>query len=225
MERTLEPELMEEDEQARAYAEADFDEPHSHFIDLFTATFPGRQVGGHVLDLGCGTADITIRFSRAWEACTLHGVDGSRAMLRYGLKILSTAAAVRDRIELIQGLLPGAKLPRAGYDAIISNSLLHHLRDPQVLWASVLQYAVPGAPVFVMDLKRPASADVAAELVEQYAGREPEILKRDFYNSLLAAFEVDEVKGQLKEAGLGGFLVREVSDRHLVVSGKAPQEK
>jgi len=213
---------MEEDAQARAYAEADFEEPHSHFIDLFTEAFPVEQIGGHVLDLGCGTADITIRFARAWRSSTVHGVDGSRAMLRYGLKILSTANDVQDRIELIQGALPGVTLPRARYDTIISNSLLHHLRDSQVLWASIRQHTVPGAPVFVMDLKRPASTEVAGALVEQYAGREPEILKRDFYNSLLAAFEVDEVKEQLKEAGLAGFLVREVSDRHLIVSGKAP---
>jgi len=34
VQRVLEPELMEEEEQARAYAEADFEEPHSRFIGL-----------------------------------------------------------------------------------------------------------------------------------------------------------------------------------------------
>ena len=222
MERIVEPELMEEDAQARAYAEADFNEPHGHFIDLFAEAFPDERIGGHVLDLGCGTGDITIRFSRARPACTIHGMDGSEAMLRYALKALSSAGDVRGRVELIQGVLPGAVLPRTGYDTIISNSLIPHLKNPQVIWTSVLRYAIPGATVFVMDLKRPESADVARALVERYAGEEPEILKRDFYNSLLAAFEVDEVKGQLKEAGLDSFLVREVSDRHLAVSGRVP---
>lgn len=224
MKRIPEPELMEEDAQARAYAAADFDEPHNHFIDLYAKAFPKERVVGHVLDLGCGTADITIRFARAWPMCTLHGVDGSRAMLRQGAAILSDADDVRDRIELIQGVLPGATLPRAGYDTIISNSLLHHLRDPQVLWTSILRFAAPGASVFVMDLKRPHNADAAKTLVEQHAGREQEVLKRDFTNSLLAAFEVDEVKGQLEEVGLDGFCVREVSDRHLIVWGRAPGE-
>ena len=35
MERIPEPDLMSEQEQARAYAEADFSEPHENFVDLF----------------------------------------------------------------------------------------------------------------------------------------------------------------------------------------------
>ena len=40
MERIPEPELMEDEAQARAYAEANFAEPHSHFIELLQAVFP-----------------------------------------------------------------------------------------------------------------------------------------------------------------------------------------
>jgi hypothetical protein len=53
---------------------------------------------------------------------------------------------------------------------------------------------MPGAPVLVMDLMRPASPAAAEALVEQYAAGEPEVLRRDFYNSLLAAFEPGEVR-------------------------------
>ncbi len=38
MNRTPEPELMLEQEQARAYFEADFEEPHGRFIELFAKT-------------------------------------------------------------------------------------------------------------------------------------------------------------------------------------------
>ena len=34
MERAIEPELMSEMEQAIAYANADFEEPHNHFLEL-----------------------------------------------------------------------------------------------------------------------------------------------------------------------------------------------
>ena len=47
---------------------------------------------------------------------------------------------------------------------------------------------------------------------------EPPVLKRDFYNSLLAAFEIEEVRAQLAAAGMSGLSVRTVSDRHLLVS-------
>ena len=35
MERAIEPELMSEMEQAIAYANADFEEPHNHFLELY----------------------------------------------------------------------------------------------------------------------------------------------------------------------------------------------
>jgi hypothetical protein len=102
----------------------------------------------------------------------------------------------------------------------VSNSLLHHLHDPQVLWNAVRETGAPGAVVVVMDLFRPPSPGAAQEIVDAYAGGEPEVLRRDFYNSLCAAFEPGEVRAQLDACGLGGLDVRTVSDRHLLVAGR-----
>jgi len=70
-----------------------------------------------------------------------------------------------------------------------------------------------------VDLFRPPSAAVAQQLMETYAAGEPDLLRRDFYNSLLAAFEPSEVEAQLVEAGLPELAVELISDRHLVVHG------
>ena len=48
---------------------------------------------------------------------------------------------------------------------------------------------------------------------------EPGVLQRDFFNSLLAAFTPDEVRGQLAEAGLPTLQVKTISDRHVMVTG------
>jgi hypothetical protein len=77
----------------------------------------------------------------------------------------------------------------------------------------------PGTRVFVMDLLRPDTTNDARKLVELYSPNEPEILKRDFYNSLLAAFELDEVRRQLEEAGLGYFKADRASYRHFTAFG------
>jgi hypothetical protein len=77
--------------------------------------------------------------------------------------------------------------------------------------------------VLIMDLFRPRDLQAARGIVAQYAADEPEVLQRDFYNSLLAAFEPDEVREQLRAAGLGTLEVRTVSDRHLVVAGYLPE--
>jgi SAM-dependent methyltransferase len=219
MERVPEPQLMEEDEQARAYAEADFDEAHSRFIALFRETFPDVREGT-ALDMGCGPGDITFRFARAHPYMRVHGVDGSEAMLRYGRLALAKDASLADRVQLISGFLPGAKLPRSTYSVVISNSLLHHLHDPAVMWDSVRQFAAPRAPVYVMDLLRPDSESETERLVDLYSAGAPDVLRRDFYNSLKAAFSLEEVKEQLRNARLATLQANVVSDRHLLVTGR-----
>lgn len=103
---------------------------------------------------------------------------------------------------------------------ILSSSFLHHLHEPQVLWQTVHHYAKRGTIVFVPDLRRPSSRAKAREFVRKYSGAEPEILRRDFHNSLLAAFTPAEVRKQLKQAGLTTLEVEVVSDRHLLVFGR-----
>lgn len=219
MDRVPEPELMEGIAQAIAYANADFEEAHSRFISVFEETFPQLEIKGPVLDLGCGPGDITFRFARAHPECVVHGVDGSKSMLDCGRTVLAKDEALARRVKLILGLIPDAKLPLPRYDTVISNSLLHHLHDPGAMWQTVNACAGPGAAIFIMDLKRPESTEDARRLVETYSGDEPEVLKDDFYNSLLAAFEPGEIAEQLQTAGLDHLSVREVSDRHVVVSG------
>lgn len=219
MNRITEPELMNDDEQALAYAQADFAEPHNRVIELFIERFGTKDIQGHVLDLGCGPGDISFRFARAYPGCVVHGIDGAEAMLRCGLEILDRSPDIRDRVKLIHGFLPDFSPPLPKYDVVISNSLLHHLGNPSVLWQAVKLYSSPGAPIFIVDLMRPSSPDEAGRFVDKYSGNEPEILKRDFYNSLLAAFETDEIKTQLRQHNLDCLDVEAISDRHLLVSG------
>jgi len=213
---------MDEFEQARAYAEADFSEPNERFVSLLRTEFPALASGA-VLDLGCGPGDIAMRLAAGLPQLVVHGLDGSAAMLDCARRELARRTGLERRVSFIEGMLPGCRLPLATYDAVISNSLLHHLHDPMVLWHSVRELGCPGAPVLIMDLFRPRDLQAARGIVEQYAADEPEVLQRDFYNSLLAAFEPDEVREQLRAAGLGTLEVRTVSDRHLVVAGYLPE--
>ena len=220
MKRVVEPELMDDAAQARAYAEADFEEPNARFVALFAQHVGALPAGAAVLDLGCGPGDITLRIAAANPGVEVHGLDGSEAMLEFGRKALAAAPALQRRVRFIRDFVPGAALPRALYEAVVSNSLLHHLHEPAGLWRMIRAHAAPGAPVLVMDLMRPRDEAAARELVEQHAAGEPEVLQRDFYNSLLAAFELGEVRLQLAAAGLGHFTVEAASDRHLVVRGR-----
>lgn len=217
MQRIPEPELMDDPEQARAYAEADFSEPHNHFVAMFDQRFPDRT-RATVLDLGCGPGDICRRFANAHPECWLHGVDASAPMLALG-ESTNRTQNLDHRISLFQSYLPDADLPQDRYEIIISNSLLHHLKHADTLWHCIRNFGHAGTRVFIMDLLRPDSVTQAQQLKETYASGEPRVLQEDFYNSLLAAYRPDEIEAQLAANGLAELTVEVVSDRHLIVWG------
>lgn len=221
MERQPEAEeLMDDAAQARAYAEADFEAPHSMFMALFRDRL-GEGVTGRVLDLGCGPCDITRRFAQHYPQVTIDAVDGAPAMLQLADVVLQRHG-LGDRVKLHQCHLPDIRGLAPSYDVLISNSLLHHLLDPMVLWRSLAARSRPGSLIFVMDLLRPESVAEARRMVAENAADEAPQLRHDFYSSLLAAYRPDEVAAQLSRVGLDSLQVEQVSERHLVVSGRIP---
>jgi SAM-dependent methyltransferase len=209
---------MDDADQARAYSEADFSESHQRFVDLFVKRFPAwRQAAFRVVDLGCGPADVTVRFALAHPRAEVVGVDAAQTMLELG-RARVRVAGLDERVRLERRRLPDETLDGAGYDAGISNSLLHHLPDPDVLWRTVARSLVPGAPILVMDLCRPADDEAVAMLVGRYMADAPAVLARDFRASLRAAYRPDEVRVQIRQAPLD-LEVEQVTDRHLVVWG------
>ncbi len=216
MDRTLEPELMDDPEQALIYARADFEQENQGFVDRFREYFPDFSEG-HVFDLGCGPGDIPIRFARVFPSCRITGVDASAPMLRLAEDAVQQAGlsgCITFRCERFQDLA-GVSVA----DAAISNSLVHHVRNPLQFWHQLRLVVKPGSPVLVMDLVRPDSPEEAQAMVDRYAAKEPEILRRDFYHSLLAAFTEDEVAAQLAEMNLSRLMVDVPDDRHWVVGG------
>lgn len=218
MERVPEKELMDDAEQARAYADADFSEPHDSFVAYFKERFPDF-ISGEVLDIGCGTGDVMIRFASALPDVHIKGVDGAEEMLQIAESDINRCGYA-DRIKLSACLLPDPSLFNYKFDAVISNSILHHLADPDVLWKTARECAKMNAPIFIMDLFRPDSAETAEWIVKQYAAEASPILKKDFYNSLLAAYTPDEIADQIKQNGLGALAVDRVSDRHVIIWGR-----
>ncbi len=212
MQRIPEPELMDDAEQALAYSQADFSEPNNAFIDGLIETI-GDLNHKTILDIGCGPGDICKMLAERFPDSKITGIDGSQAMLDLANQTQT------NNITFQKCLLPDTDLPAQHFDIIISNSLLHHLHHPEVLWQTIRHCGKNGALVYVMDLFRMPSKQAAHDIVEQYAADGAEVLKVDFYNSLLAAFTVDEVTQQLQQAGLENFTITPTSDRHMVIKG------
>lgn len=215
MERILEPELMDDERQSVAYARADFGASNQSFVDGLTRDFP-RPLRSAV-DIGCGPGDVDIRLARAATDLVITALDGSAPMIALASEAVR-AAGLEQRIRLVCARVPTTILGDHAFDAVLSKDLLHHLPDPSVLWTEVARLGRPAAVVYVMDLVRPPSPEAARRIVDAAAGSEDPILQADFYNSLCAAFTVDEVRGQLADAGLDLRLTL-AGERHLLASG------
>ena len=218
MKRIPEKEVMDDLANAQAYAAADFSEPHNFFISKFLEKFPYPNHFKQVIDPGCGSCDVTMRFANAVKQCAIDAFDASPPMLQLA-DVAIKKQGLTDRISLSHLYLDAFTTFAAHYELLISNSLLHHLHSANYLWQAIHKVLLPGGAVFIMDLARPASIEAALVLTEKYAANEPEVLRQDFYHSLLAAYTVEEVEMQLRENDLQQLSVEMVTDRHFIVYG------
>jgi cyclopropane fatty-acyl-phospholipid synthase-like methyltransferase len=209
---------MTEDEQAFAYAAANFAEVNEPVAGWFQNHFSPLQPGTRLLDIGCGTADMTIRLVHAYPGISALGIDGSGIMLSFGQDLVKKAG-LTSRIVLERRYFPDAELETPGFDAVTATNLLHHLSDPLAFWEASRRCAQPGAPIMIADLRRPSDEQMVQHLVERYAWRALPPLRRDFVNSLHAAYTVTEVRQQLDAVGLSDFTVEEAGPLHLVAWG------
>lgn len=218
--RQPEPELMDLPDEAEAYARADFVDVNDRFVQRLLE-LAGALVSARAVDLGTGPADIPIRIVRARPGWRVTAVDGARAMLDFA-RVAVDEAGLSVSIELVLADAKDTSLPSGAFDVIFSNSILHHINEPDPLWAEVRRLAKPGATILPRDLARPESEQRARDIVERYASEESALLQEEFYRSLLAAYTPDEVRAQLERAGLLTLEVDMISDRHLDIFGRLP---
>jgi 2-polyprenyl-3-methyl-5-hydroxy-6-metoxy-1,4-benzoquinol methylase len=217
MKRTLEPELMDLPEEAAAYAEADFAEGTSDYIDRILQRAGDRESLA-VVDLGTGPGTIPIPLAEARPTWHVLAVDASQAMLDIALHELQSAR-VEERVALRLADVKSTGLPAQQFDIVLCNSVLHHMPEPLLLWREIKRLAKHGGLVFVRDLARPADEAGARRLVQLHASAESQLLQEEFYRSLLAAFTLEEVRDQLAQAGLPSLQVAPLFDRYLEVIG------
>ena len=204
--------------EAEAYAGADFADVNQAFVDRLLE-LAGHLQAAAALDLGTGPADIAIRLARARRNWRVAAVDASEAMLRFARRAVQDAR-LSARVELLLADAKATPLPPAAFDVIFSNSILHHINEVDRFWAEIRRLGRSGTTVFLRDLARPASPQAAREIVQKYAANESPLLQEEYYRSLLAAYTVREVRGQLDRAGLAGLQVAMATDRHWDVFGQ-----
>jgi len=215
LERVLEPEVMDGEDQAQAYANANFHASNHFFVDMLKAQFPDYL--DHVLDIGCGPADVPILLLQHCAKTRATAIDASVPMLALARQRVHDAG-LEERLSIQLDRLPDLRLKPGSFTTIYSKDMIHHLPDPTVLWHEIKRLAHGKTAICVMDLYRPQSQDAAWQIMRAVASQEAEILQKDFYNSLLAAFSLEEIETQIRTTGLN-LKVEKINERHFLASG------
>ena len=220
--RVLEPEVMDEPEEARDYDAMDFAEVNGRFVADFRAAH-GAERGGEVLDVGTGPGRIPIALCRADGRFHVLGVDLSGPMLDLGRRNVA-AAELTDLIRFARGDAKALPFPDGRFDAVTSNTIVHHIPDPAPALAEMVRLVAPGGTLFVRDLARPDDEAAVEALVDRHAAGEPVVARALFRDSLRAALTLDEVRDLLGPLGVDPGCVALTSDRHWTLAWRRPGE-
>jgi ubiquinone/menaquinone biosynthesis C-methylase UbiE len=208
MERTLEPEVMDGVAEADSYAAMDFSTENEALVArLFALGARGRM-----LDIGTGPGDIPALICTRRGDARVVGVDLSPAMLAHARR---RAEGFGGRFELREADAKGLPFPDASFDAVFSNTILHHIPEPVGFLAEAGRVLRPGGVLLIRDLYRPPTPERALELVALHAGGAAADQKELFRASLHAALEPDELRAAARAAGLRGVEVVVDTDRHM----------
>ena len=220
LDRVLEPEAMDTAEEAREYDAMDFSAVNRSFVDDFLAAH-GPCRGGEILDVGTGTARIPI---------TLAGIDPNARVLAIDLagEMLGVAArnvevaGLGGRIRLMHGDAKALGLADGAFEAVLCNSLVHHVPDPMPALAELARLVAPGGTMFVRDLARPSSDAAVIALVDAHAAGESPAARSLFDASLRAALTVGELSAIAGRLGLPSEGIEMTSDRHWTWAWRRP---
>ncbi len=212
---------MDSAEEARDYDAMDHAQVNRVFVADFLAVWHGR---GPVLDVGTGTAQIPMELCRQAPAGEVVGIDLAEHMLRVGRENVRRAG-LEGRIRLES--CDAKRMPFAdrSFAAVISNSIVHHIPEPEKVLAEMARVLQSDGTLLVRDLLRPENDAAVRRLVETYAGDANAHQRKMFEDSLRAALTLDEIRAMVARLSFDPATVRQTTDRHWTWTAGKPNEK
>lgn len=220
LERILEPEIMDTDEEADGYQAMDHSGPNNAFVDRLLELGVGQPGVDHVLDIGCGPGAIPILIAERIPTAHVTGVDLSPKMLAHAERAkASSPAAERVRFKLADA--KGLPFEDRSFDVVCSNTILHHIPDPTFLLIEASRILRPGGVLLIRDLYRPATQAELERLVAEHAADDTPYNRELFRASLHAALTIDELADIAPDADLGEADLVVDTDRHMSLQMRA----
>jgi ubiquinone/menaquinone biosynthesis C-methylase UbiE len=141
-------------------------------------------------------------------------VDLSEHMLSHA-RAARDASLFADRLDYRRGDAKALEFPDACFDAVYSNTILHHIPEPASFLREAHRVLHPGGALLIRDLFRPATAERVEELVSRHAGDATLAQRALFRDSLHAALTPEELRRAADAAGLEQAQLVVDTDRHV----------
>lgn len=112
------------------------------------------EKGQRVLDLGCGTATLTMMIKQAYPEVEVIGVDGDPEVLAIGIE---KAAKAGVGITLDYGMAFQLPYPDESFDRVVSSLVVHHLAsdDKRRAFKEVLRVLKSKGEFYILDFGKP----------------------------------------------------------------------
>lgn len=181
---------------------------------------PSFNRTGTLLDIGCGTGEVSIVLSVAFPGLRVVGADLSARSV-YEAQRLAKKLSLANPPEFIQAHFP-RDLGRR-FDTVFARSTLHHFAQGTDFWRTVAGHVKEDGAILVYDLSRPLTRDVAAAYVGVSVPPDCSQNRMMYLSSLLAAHRPAEVRKQAGETGLN-LRVKNDGGMHFIAYRDAERE-
>jgi ubiquinone/menaquinone biosynthesis C-methylase UbiE len=207
LERVLEPEVMDDPEEAQEYDAMDFSETDRLLVERAAELAGSSEL---IVDLGCGNGKITVALQSRLSG-RVCGVDMSQEMLALAAGHRRTA---RSALHLIVGDSKRLPFPDGSIGMVVSNSLIHHVPHTEDVFREIARILRRSGALLIRDLVRPESTEDLEAIAQRYGSGWSPRQQRLFADSLRAGLRLDEVRRMLDDSGLGDVQLSQISDRH-----------
>lgn len=163
----------------------------------------GLEKGQRVLDIGCGTATLTLLIKQACPDCEVTGLDGDKSILGFARRKIERAGL---SIRLVYGTAASLPFPEGAFDRVFTSLVLHHLslEDRNRTFKEILRVLKPSGEFHIAELGKPHNAlmTLTSQLVGRLEsawdfikGRLPEMLTGDGFTQVTETHRIATVFG------------------------------